>query len=344
MLRVVNLRPDALGTTGATSIRNGAGQAAWSFRTLFNQPEVTDLLRAEYPHTDQGYWRAVLRYCVDGCLQAVLDEYTHVLRDHLGLGAGMGAAAGERVAGIAEEVTHALSLRTASISVDDVGLSEAGRTVRPSARRMRCHFALRFGDERDDDADVRTRSDAVRKAFNSPFWPFVLASTSVGQEGLDFHTYCHAVVHWNLPSNPIDLEQREGRVHRFKGHAVRKNVATKHLAAAIASEAIDPWQAMFDAAQEGREPGTTDIVPYWVYVIEGGAQIERHVWSHSLSRDATRLHALLRSLAIYRMAFGQPRQDDLLKYLQERLPEEELQRIARLAAIDISPRGPARTT
>ena len=33
------------------------------------------------------------------------------------------------------------------------------------------------------------------------------------------------VYHWNLPGNPVDLEQREGRVHRFKGHAVRLNVA-----------------------------------------------------------------------------------------------------------------------
>ncbi len=71
----------------------------------------------------------------------------------------------------------------------------------------------------------RTRSSEVRDAFNSPFWPFVLATTSVGQEGLDFHLYCHAVVHWNLPGNPVDLEQREGRVHRYKGHAVRKNLA-----------------------------------------------------------------------------------------------------------------------
>ena len=42
----------------------------------------------------------------------------------------------------------------------------------------------------------------VRRS-NSPFWPFVLATTSVGQEGLDFQQYCHAVVHWNLPSNPV---------------------------------------------------------------------------------------------------------------------------------------------
>lgn len=74
------------------------------------------------------------------------------------------------------------------------------------------------------------------------FWPFVLATTSVGQEGLDFHLYCHAVVHWNLPSNPVDMEQREGRVHRYKGYAVRKNLATACRSRALANGAPDPWQ------------------------------------------------------------------------------------------------------
>ncbi|MEA3275971.1 MAG: helicase-related protein [Pseudomonadota bacterium] len=63
--------------------------------------------------------------------------------------------------------------------------------------------------------------DSVRAAFNSPFRPFVLTSTSIGQEGLDFHPWCHRLVHWNLPGNPVDLEQREGRIHRYKGHAAR---------------------------------------------------------------------------------------------------------------------------
>ena len=34
------------------------------------------------------------------------------------------------------------------------------------------------------------------------------------------------------------------------------------------------------------------------------------------SREATRIEWLRRSLAIYRLAFGQPRQDDLIEYLQ----------------------------
>lgn len=39
----------------------------------------------------------------------------------------------------------------------------------------------------------------VRRAFSGPFWPFVLASTSVRQEGIDFTS----VIHWNVPGNPV---------------------------------------------------------------------------------------------------------------------------------------------
>ncbi len=60
--------------------------------------------------------------------------------------------------------------------------------------------------------------------YNSPFRPFLLTSTSTGQEGLDFYPWCHRLVHWNLPGNPVDLEQREGHVHWYKGHAVRRIV------------------------------------------------------------------------------------------------------------------------
>src|SRR5690606_39964746 len=93
--------------------------------------------------------------------------------------------------------------------------------VRVEDRRVRTHFAARFGRGTTDEG-AEIREEHVRTAFNSPFWPFVLASTSVGQEGLDFHTYSHAVVHWNLPGNPVDLEQREGRVHRYKRSEERR--------------------------------------------------------------------------------------------------------------------------
>jgi hypothetical protein len=331
----------ALDDAAKIALRNGAGRTAWAFRALFNQPEVMMLLRGM--QRDPGatpYWRQALGYCVDGCLQAVLDEYVHVLRDHLGLLAG---TIGERVTEVAHEIVEAIKLRTSRVGIDDIARSEAGRTVTHASRNLRTHFALRFGDERSDDGELKTRKDQVRKAFNSPFWPFVLATTSVGQEGLDFHTYCHAVVHWNLPSNPVDLEQREGRVHRFKGHAVRKNVAAKHGDAALQNGERDRWEAMFALACAARPKGASDIVPFWIH-LDGDARIERHVPALPFSRDRERAHRLRASLAVYRMVFGQPRQEDLVAYLLERVPAAELERMMAELRIDLSPSGPGNAT
>ena len=194
---------------------------------------------------------------------------------------------------------------------------------------------MRFGDEVDADGTKANRKDLVRAAFNSPFWPFVLASTSVGQEGLDFHLYCHAVIHWNLPSNPVDLEQREGRVHRYKGHAVRKNVAARHVNGA--NGAPDPWDDLFERAKMARPESATDVVPYWVYASDGGAAIERHVPALPLSRDELKLRQLKRSLALYRMVFGQPRQDELLDFLLSQMTVDEARRRLNELRIDLSP-------
>jgi Helicase conserved C-terminal domain len=198
-------------------------------------------------------------------------------------------------------------------------------------------FALRFGDDRSDDGG-ETRRSLVRTAFNSPFWPFVLATTSVGQEGLDFHLYCHAVVHWNLPANPVDLEQREGRVHRYKGHAIRRNLANSLGAEAVRSDSGDPWAWMFEEGSRRRPKRESDIVPYWVYS-DGDARIERIVPALPLSRDRSRLEALKRSLVAYRLAFGQPRQEELVAYLREHFSAEEVEELKSELHIDLAPKA-----
>ena len=175
--------------------------------------------------------------------------------------------------------------------------------------------------------------------FNSPFWPFVLASTSVGQEGLDFHLWCHAVVHWNLPANPVDLEQREGRVHRYKGHAVRRNIAATlgpDLRVGGLAAGVDPWNELFAMATTKRPSGDGEMVPYWVFH-EGPASIERHVPVMPFSRDAAALPRLRKTLAVYRLAFGQPRQEELVEFLGVHHPDEDLQLLASRLRIDLSP-------
>lgn len=313
--------------------RDAAGRIAWSFRTLFNLPEAMALIRGEQSRDEAiPYWRQVVDYCAAGNLQAVLDEYIHTLRDLEGLFATENEKAWDR---LAMAVTAALSLRTGVPRVDE--FRSVDNTVRVDRHRMRNHFAMRFGVQETDDSGAGVREGQVRQAFNSPFWPFVLVSTSVGQEGLDFHAYCHAVMHWNLPSNPVDLEQREGRVHRYKGHAVRKNIAVKYGVGVLGRGSKDVWHSLFEAARK-QSSDERGLVPYWLFPLADGANIERHVPALPLSQDASQLRALKRSLAVYRMVFGQPRQDDLVAFLLERCPSEMLREIEPLLRIDLSAR------
>jgi hypothetical protein len=230
-------------------------------------------------------------------------------------------------------------VRIANPGVDRITIDEDAKTLRIDNTRLRARFAMRFGDEKSEDGRTTvSRADQVRKAFNSPFWPFVLVTTSIGQEGLYFHNYCHAVMHWNLPSNPIDLEQREGRVHRYKGHAVRRNVAQRYGQNVRRAQHDDPWERLFAlaAAECGEESG--GIAPYWVFPIDGGAVIERHVPVLPLSRESEYMPVLRKSLAAYRMVFGQPRQDDLVTFLLQQLNRDRLSAAIDGLTIDLAPR------
>ncbi|WNM23527.1 helicase-related protein [Demequina capsici] len=287
-------------------MREQAFRVAQGLRSLFNKPEVIASLRTE---GDDAYWRTVLHHGIDGCLQSVLDEYAHVLVESEGL---QEAAGPDKVERIAEVMEEALSIRAAANVIDDINVVD-GR-VEPTPHRAGSHFAARYGRAQSSDNAVM-REGTVRVAYNSPFRPFVLASTSVGQEGLDFHTYSHAIVHWNLPGNPVDLEQREGRVHRYKGHAVRKNVANSFGQAALDPSHADPWTAVFNAAVNARGDSDSEIVPFWVFAPEGGAKIERYVPALPLSKELQHYRRLKKTVVTYRLLLGQPRQEDLLETL-----------------------------
>lgn len=291
----------------------------FAFRSLFAQEETRALL-GESAKAD--YWRLVFRYCADGDLSAVLDEYCHLLAE-AECSSFLDPREALRV--LASKISEVVSLRPAQIKLDHWTHSR-GR-IRDRSFDIRGRFAMRFATKIEDEKGMR-RTGSVQAAFKSPFRPFVLATTSIGQEGLDFHPYCSRVVHWNLPRNPVEIEQREGRVHRYKNHAVRRNVAKSFGHVALENE-LDPWAAMFRAAQDretsaGR-PG--DIVPFWMF--EGPAHIERVVLIPPFSREKKRYERLKADLLTYRLAFGQARQDDMMDYFAK-LPPEALEKLTDL--------------
>ena len=253
---------------------------------------------------EENYWRAVLGYCRDGNLQAVMDEFLH----HLAGSEGTETSSDAGLMKLADAGRRALAVRGATYQATNIDALDADPI------RFFGRFALRYGGLKQQQDDARLPE--VRAAFNSPFWPFVLATTSIGQEGVDFHWWCHAVVHWNLPANPVDFEQREGRVNRFHGHAIRKNVAQHHRSEALDSANPDLWTALFDAAEAARADDVGDMVPHWEY--PGSALTERHIMSFPLSRDHEAWSRLKDVIVLYRLAYGQPRQDAMLEILERR--------------------------
>lgn len=263
----------------------------------------------------------MLDYARAGNLQALLDEYAHQLWEQ---GGWQNEKRDKAVADMAGEIAYAATIKTSRVAADVFRVKD-GR-VDHNRFNVRTSYALRYGQLASDDVQHQARENAVRVAFNSPFHPFALITTSIGQEGLDFHPWCHAVYHWNLPGNPVDLEQREGRVHRYKGHAVRKNVADRLGLAALNGRwepGSDPWNRMFEIAAEACGQGDGELSPYWLFA--GPYKVERRVPLLPYSREVERLKRLKRDLVSYRLVFGQPRQQELLEAIRESgIPPEEM--------------------
>ena len=166
-------------------------------RRYFNRPHVQQIIRRHRRSPgrrktggggEPGYAEQVLRYARDAHFQAVMDEYVYLLRH---------ATQGQKVKNAVKQLDAVWTLSRGSPRTN--GATGRGKSVRIKleADVHATHFALAFGEDVSRDAgpeadpeDSKHRKSVVREAFNSPFWPFVLATTSVGQEGLDFHLYC----------------------------------------------------------------------------------------------------------------------------------------------------------
>ena len=281
-----------------------AREAAKGFITIFNRRlsgYIIDKIQDKY-HEDEFFLDGVIDYCVLGNLQAVLDEYYHLCSTPDNFIKKMNDAF--------------INVSTLRIDTDNSFGSADGNKF-----AMRVSYAVPFTKAKNTaDEKIEARSNNIRTAFQSPFYPFIIASTSVGQEGLDFHWYCRKIVHWNLPSNPQDLEQREGRINRYKCLAIRRNIAK------IFPDIYD-WDKLFDSANEEvrKQFGKrySEMVPNWCLPTEWLHNsnidiewIERIVPQYPMSSDIDKYHRLIDVLSLYRLTMGQPRQEELLEMLE----------------------------
>ena len=299
---------------------NKPSQLAKVFINRMNTPESTAVIEVCYGESPRAHWQNLLRYGKEGNLQAVFDEYAHMLVESHGL-----SEAENKVTQLHRLILQAMNVNTASYRVDTFNdLKNKVVEKRTNPVNIRTHFAVAFTRSEGGVNKGEDRREAVRNSFNSPFRPFVLATTSIGQEGLDFHYYCRKLVHWNLPSNPIDLEQREGRIDRYKCLAIRQNVAKRYGNITFNK---DIWSEMFAAAHlKEKTRQESELIPYWALTSsEEMVHIQRIVPMYAFSRDVSAYRRLIKILAHYRITLGHARQEELLEYLFTNHNEEDLQ-------------------
>ena len=103
---------------------------------LFNSTEAMTIIYANYTNGD--YWRNVLQYSEDGNLQAVLDEYIHLISENI----TNNEKKAEKIMNI---ISEAMSIRTTREIVDTFKNFESKvKNENKTEFRMKLHFAVRF--------------------------------------------------------------------------------------------------------------------------------------------------------------------------------------------------------
>jgi hypothetical protein len=269
-------------------------------RNYFNRSMNHAVISSSFPKG--SYADRVEAYLTSGNFQALLDEYLSLCD-----------VGSER-----SKILDAISVFRTVLGGGSAGSVTVPTGARGKKARVTTDIAIAFGEGKEASGS----RDSVRVGFNSPFWPMVLATTSIGQEGLDFHLYCKDIFHWNLPSNPVAFEQREGRINRFNSLMVRSNlVANQPLPSVSNGEHL--WKRYFEEAPKHcltNDRHNLGLSPHWIYTPNRTTQetaFQRHIMDLPHSNDRRRYESLMIDLTNYRLALGQPDQVDFLKRVRE---------------------------
>jgi hypothetical protein len=241
-----------------------------------------------------GYPEALRRAMLEGGFEATLDEHVAVMTL-------IGDAAPLEVLEQSVVGRPGLVQRRTTRGVRRARVHAAAPYLGADRKRVTGENTDRKAADRKPERMQKLRSDTLRKAFNSPFWPHVLTTTSIGQDGLDFHVWCDRVIHWDLPRDPVDFEQREGRIARYASLGVRRALATAH-GGAVLSAWKSPFGAIFEAARAAKSEGL-GLERWWSPPDHKPVSI---TFSLPFSLAGLRLLRLRDDLVRYRLALGQP--------------------------------------
>ena len=266
---------------------------------IFCHHSFNDVARKDFARN--GFSKAMIDYCRDGCLEDVFDEYVYMIFQQ----------SGGEISSLEKYFSKQYLRIPSSLHVTFSQDAQGNGTMTKYMSDCFGERNIKHNVSRNlEELEMGGSMSHLQRAFNSPFAPFVLSTTSIGQEGLDFHWYCRKIIHWNIPDNPIEFEQRNGRINRYHGLSVRQSIVGEM------SRAGRKWDEIFDDAQEKYKGiDASGIQPHWL-ISNPSFPIEQFAFYLPGSQDEECLRRVCMQLGIYRVALGQPHQEDFLKRLK----------------------------
>ncbi len=195
----------------------------------------------------------ILRYCAEGNLYAMLEEWLFVLKK-------------DEEKKPTDQICEILRYEGSKVYV------QTGETSLEQKDGMEgwCSFAEQLTGDVGDNGSGQNADLTLNtaNAFRSPLWPMVMFAGRGAQEGIDFHEYCLRIMHLTLPRGAVSYEQRNGRIDRFRSLLIRRRVAEFYMGYGIeqGQDYAGLMKKMFAKAilmKEDLKQDKNEIFPNW---------------------------------------------------------------------------------
>lgn len=240
-------------------LKNEIRTTADAFNEYFNSPGVKEALWSWLVDNDYSAEnkreKGLLRYCAEGNLYAVLEEWVFCMKD----------SEPEKQMEFMQSVLRREHSK--------VGVQTHKSTVskeHEDGKVMQCGIAEQLtGDIGDVGSGQKEETKDCVNAFNSPFYPMIMFAGRGAQEGIDMHNYCMRIMHLTLPKGAVSFEQRNGRIDRYRSLLVRRRAAeyTEGIAVEENSGCAQLMLRIFEylsAHKDENEENREDIIyPNW---------------------------------------------------------------------------------
>lgn len=270
------------------AIKKGYNAKIFS-KAYFRYMTKLDSIRVLAAYTNKNnLYDAIMEYGENCCIRDIFDEYA----EYIGSDEEFGAAFGEVV-----------KINFSSVKAFTDNNGTAGSLT------MRTDFATGNYSDKTQGNPAKAFTEKITR-FNSPLRPFNFISTSIGNEGFDFHVYCRKIVHWSLEYNPVKFEQREGRINRYQCYANRLQV-NKILESNNAD--FENWSTAFKQLKDQNEQLHKDskgLFPDFVVPVQDkDLGFVRECYYYPFSSESSSMKNVLQAVGYYRGLLGQSGDD-----------------------------------